>query len=114
MSPKIYKIIVIVITVLFIFSIYSVFTSTSISSGGDSDSLSSVNVSSDLGGDFLAQLVQFRSLELKGDIFTSSAFKKLQDFSVELKTQPYGRENPFFATSASDIVLSTEGNSSEN
>lgn len=96
MSPKIYKIIIIVVTLIFIFSVYSVFTNTQSSSGGDS--LSTTSVSNDLGGDFLAQLVQFRSLELKGDIFNSDSFKKLKDFSVKLKSQPYGRENPFFAT----------------
>jgi hypothetical protein len=47
------------------------------------------------GRDFLNLLVSLRSLRLDDSVFSDTSFTSLKDFSVELKPQPRGRNNPF-------------------
>ncbi|MEW5908149.1 MAG: hypothetical protein AB1643_03185 [Patescibacteria group bacterium] len=47
------------------------------------------------GKNILNLLNQIKGVILDTDFFQSSAFKNLIDFSVELTSQPLGRDNPF-------------------
>jgi hypothetical protein len=46
----------------------------------------------------LALLNRLNGIELNGKIFTSTAFKSLQDFSIPLTPQAVGRSNPYLPT----------------
>ncbi len=48
-----------------------------------------------VGDETLELLIELRTLVLDEDIFTDDAFQNLTDFSMELKLQPIGRNNPF-------------------
>ncbi|HEX9608746.1 MAG TPA: hypothetical protein VGA06_00865 [Candidatus Paceibacterota bacterium] len=45
--------------------------------------------------DLLVTLLQLRSVELNGRIFSNPAFHSLRDFSQPIAPQPVGRNNPF-------------------
>lgn len=48
-----------------------------------------------VGDETLQILSELRTLTLDEDIFTDKAFQSLEDFSMEIKEQPVGRNNPF-------------------
>jgi len=50
---------------------------------------------SSVGKDLVAILLELRSLELDESIFEDGFFTSLEDFSLEIGSQPAGRENPF-------------------
>ena len=45
--------------------------------------------------DLLAILLALRSLRLDDTVFSDETFKRLQDFGIEIPTEPLGRPNPF-------------------
>lgn len=49
----------------------------------------------DVGGETLKLLSELRTLVLDEDIFVDKVFQSLEDFSMELQSQPIGRNNPF-------------------
>jgi hypothetical protein len=55
----------------------------------------SVEEISDVEGNLLPLLMELRKVELEASIFSSPAFRSLQDFSQELVPEPVGRRNPF-------------------
>lgn len=67
--------------------------------GDDTASLVSDRVGSAadavVGKNLLALLLTLKSIELKEDIFADPAFRRLEDFSLELAPQSVGRVNPF-------------------
>ncbi len=48
-----------------------------------------------VGKDLLALLLTLKSIDLREDIFADPAFRRLEDFSLELAPQSVGRVNPF-------------------
>lgn len=46
-------------------------------------------------GDLLTLLLEMRSVNLSGNIFSDPVFQSLEDFGQELVSEPVGRENPF-------------------
>jgi hypothetical protein len=50
---------------------------------------------SPLSNEQMALLAKIEALKLDGTIFQDDAFKSLQDWTVELGTQPAGKTNPF-------------------
>lgn len=50
--------------------------------------------------DLLVTLLQLRSIELDGRIFSDPVFRSLRDFSQSIAPQPVGRNNPFAPLSA--------------
>lgn len=64
-------------------------------SGASESLLVSSGGVSQVGGDLLVLLLEIKSIELNGDIFSDEAFSNLKDFGVEIAPQPAGRENPF-------------------
>jgi len=52
-------------------------------------------VPSQVGADLLPVLHELQSLRLDTSIFENSAFRSLSDFTVDIGTQPVGRDNPF-------------------
>lgn len=54
-----------------------------------------------VGKNLLALLLTLQSIDLKEDIFTDPAFRRLEDFSLELAPQSVGRVNPFAPLSTS-------------
>lgn len=55
-----------------------------------------------VGKELLSLLLTLKSLDLKEDIFADPAFRRLEDFSLELAPQPVGRSNPFAPFGASE------------
>lgn len=49
----------------------------------------------DVGSETLKLLSELRTLVLDEDIFADKVFQNLEDFSMELQSQPVGRNNPF-------------------
>lgn len=45
--------------------------------------------------DLVATLLQLRSVNLNGTIFSDPAFKSLKDFGSQIVPEPVGRPNPF-------------------
>ncbi|MDP3646433.1 MAG: hypothetical protein Q8R25_05080 [bacterium] len=45
--------------------------------------------------ELVATLLALRTVTLSGSIFTDPVFMSLQDFGVEIISEPVGRENPF-------------------
>ncbi len=67
-----------------------------------------------VGGEFLTTLLNIKNIQLDDSIFSSTAFKSLQDFTTELVDQGNaGRPNPFAPigadTSASAVVTPVPG-----
>ncbi|MDD2935516.1 MAG: hypothetical protein PHX25_03530 [Candidatus Pacebacteria bacterium] len=52
-------------------------------------------LNSKIGSELFTLLLEIKSIELRGDVFSDPAFSKLKDFGVELQDQPTGRDNPF-------------------
>ncbi len=48
-----------------------------------------------VGKNLLTLLLTLKSIDLREDIFLDPAFRRLEDFSLELAPQPVGRVNPF-------------------
>ncbi len=57
--------------------------------------VSSGGGTSQIGADLLVLLLEVKSIDLPGDIFSSKAFTNLKDFGIEIAPQPTGRDNPF-------------------
>jgi len=47
------------------------------------------------GSDIIALLVDLKTIKIKKDIFSDSAFRSLQDFTTAIPDEPRGRANPF-------------------
>lgn len=52
-------------------------------------------VSQILGRDILNLVAKMKQVNLDTSFFSDPAFQSLQDFTVEIKTQPIGRRDPF-------------------
>lgn len=52
----------------------------------------------------LDALLQLRTIELRGDVFSDPAFLSLRDFRSEIVPEPVGRRNPFAPLGASDTT----------
>ncbi|MFW0870886.1 MAG: hypothetical protein ACKKL4_00260 [Patescibacteria group bacterium] len=52
-------------------------------------------ISSEIGREIVATLNRLKSLNIDPDFFLEERFQRLMDFSVEIKEQPVGKNNPF-------------------
>jgi len=52
-------------------------------------------------------LLQLRSIQLNGTIFSDAAFQSLKDFRTEIVSEPVGRRNPFAPLSSSEQAATT-------
>jgi len=86
----------VIIIAVVVFFLYSIF----FTGDGSTDSL----LTSESGGraeeavvgkEFLAVLLEIRSLDLDESLFSDKPFLLLRDFSQEVEPQPTGRSNPF-------------------
>ena len=87
------NLIVAVIVIALAFMAYTMFFR-----GGEQGALSVTSPEGAAGGveqELLATLLELRTVELDGAIFTDPAFRSLRDFSQPLEPQPVGRNNPF-------------------
>lgn len=57
------------------------------------------------GQEILAQLAQLQKIHLDGSLFSSAAYKSLEDFTVNVASQPEGRPNPFAPIGKDDPTL---------
>lgn len=64
-------------------------------SGGDSTLTTEVVSQSAEERAVLDSLLQLRSIQLTGTIFTDPAFASLRDFRTDIVSEPVGRRNPF-------------------
>lgn len=60
----------------------------------------------------LRLLTELRSISLENDLFSDQAFQTLQDFGVNLESQPVGRSNPFAPIGVEINFDSTEATTS--
>lgn len=98
------KIFGIVILIIILFGAYN------ITNGANEGLLLSTRKSDDLvGNELLALLLEIKSIKLDATIFDRKSFNNLKDFSIEIKSQPTGRVNPF-AVIGSEPVQNTSVN----
>ena len=68
---------------------------------------------SGVGGEFLTTLLNIRSIQLDGTLFTNPAFRSLQDFTTDLvDTVDAGRPNPFAPIGADSLASSQSATAS--
>ena len=70
--------------------------------------LVSVGGTDGVGGETLKLLSKLRTLVLDEDIFVDKVFQSLEDFSMEIQSQPIGRNNPFAPVGTDGEYISTE------
>ncbi|MFH0845997.1 MAG: hypothetical protein V1851_01180 [Patescibacteria group bacterium] len=90
------------------------FMASAATGGSQLVSLGAKNTSGDVGRETLETLLKLKSLRLDGTIFEDQVFLSLKDFSVELKEQPKGRNNPFAVLGDdTDYIVSDEVSADE-
>jgi hypothetical protein len=103
MSKNIRTIIIAVAAILILFAGYSFF----VKKDEPSVTLSTEPVQGaegNVGREFLAVLLDLKSVELDEAIFETESFKQLEDWSSILSPEPVGRRNPFAPLSAGAMV----------
>ena len=59
------------------------------------------------GAQLLVLLNRLKGITLDGRIFSSEAFKNLEDRTVTIVPQPVGRNNPYLPTTAGKVIKNT-------
>ncbi len=91
-QPKNKKIIILVVVVILLGLGYMLLNNSAPDSG---TTIVVQNQSTAVGSDLLPLLLQLNALHLDDSIFKDQSFKTLQDYTIDIGSQPIGRSNPF-------------------
>ncbi len=111
---KIQKILLTIAIIVTVFFAYQYWAKADISDNAQLVSVKKDGAISEVGKETLETLLKLRSLSLDGSLFKDEVFKNLTDFSLELESQPIGRNNPFAPIGAGGDYVSEKTDISES